>query len=52
VLVLRFEADKSNPRFRLLQLELRPGMLRIHGKSLDGSARLDFPGEAEKLAAR
>lgn len=43
VLVLRFEADKSNPRFRLLQLELRPGMLRIHGKSLDGSARLDLP---------
>src|SRR5438270_12183032 len=45
VLVLRFEADKSNPRFQLLQLELRPGMLRIQGKSLEGSARLDLPGD-------
>src|SRR5438132_7214988 len=45
VLVLHFEADKSNPHFQLLQLELRPGMLRIQGKSLDGAALLNLPAD-------
>ena len=37
VLLLRFQADRSNPDFQLLQLELRPGLLRIVGKSLEGA---------------
>jgi hypothetical protein len=39
VILLRFEADRSNPTFLLQQLELRPGMLRIIGRSLDGVQR-------------
>lgn len=38
VLILRFEADKSNPQFQLVQLELRPGMLRIAGRSLEAGS--------------
>jgi hypothetical protein len=39
VVLLRFEADRSNPTFLLQQLELRPGTLRIIGRSLDGVQR-------------
>jgi len=49
VLVLRFEADKSNPHFQLLQLDLRQGMLRIQGRSLDGTALLNLPGDKKRL---
>jgi len=34
VLLLRFQADRSNPNFQLSQLDLRPGQLRIAGQSL------------------
>ena len=37
VLLLRFQADRSNPTFRLQNLSLRPGEIVITGRSNDGS---------------
>ena len=43
VLVLRFEADKSNPRFQITRLELRPGKLCIGGRSLEATIPAALP---------
>lgn len=40
VLLLRFDNDKSSPRFQLQQLELRPGLLRVTGHSLESVRHL------------
>jgi hypothetical protein len=39
VVLLRFAADQNNPSFLLQRLELRPGKLRIAGRSLNGVQR-------------
>jgi hypothetical protein len=39
VLVLRFQADRSNPTFRLQQLSLSPGMIAFTGHSIESSPR-------------
>ncbi|HEV3117039.1 MAG TPA: hypothetical protein VGY58_08310 [Gemmataceae bacterium] len=44
VLVLRFEADKNNPLFQIRELDPRPGLLRIAGRSSDGAAQVTGPG--------
>ena len=46
VLLLRFQADRSNPNFQLSQLEVRPGQLRIAGQSLEGVPHAGHSGDA------
>jgi hypothetical protein len=39
VLLLRFQADRSNPTFRLQELSIRPGTITITGHSIESSPR-------------
>ena len=47
VVLLRFQADKSNPTFQLQELELHPAMLRLTGRSLDAVPQADHASNAE-----
>jgi hypothetical protein len=39
ILLLRFQADRSNPTFRLLELNICPGTIAIAGHSIESSPR-------------
>jgi hypothetical protein len=50
VLLLRFQADRANPTFRLQQLDLHPQMLRITGRALESRPEAG-PLSEERAAA-
>ena len=45
VLVLRFEADKTTPRFQLHRLDLGAGVIRVSGRTLEGALTQMMPSD-------